>query len=137
MRIFSFFILLSILISCNGTNTIVKNSENNYRYVSSHRWNGYKLSSYTLDNDTVLIVFEEKIFKKCSNQKNINFNKSELLEISNLKYKNDSVDFYYKMKTSNGLNIISGSAEPGNNVNQIYSYKSFPYLVTDCRQINN
>lgn len=138
MKILSILILLFLILSCNGTNCVIKNPEKNYRFISKKKLDVYELSTYAFNSDTILIVIKKEIAEKCSNLKSININNPNILRISTLKDKNAIIDFYYKIKSTNGLEIISGNGEPGTerNPNQIYSYKSLPYLITDCAQFN-
>ncbi len=123
-----------LLISCNSVSK-VKN-DNEYTLLSVRNLKSYELLTFSNLNDTILTVVNKKAKRICVIEK---INKidglSKYSRTSELEDGDYKILFIYKEKSINGdLDVTVGSKSPGQKAEYVNSYKSFPYLIDECKQ---
>ena len=129
--VIKFILFCTLFFGCKS----LKNYPNieNYNYLKKEIVSDYELLSYSSSNDTILIVLKKELLSKCVK---LNISKTDLKNIKRIDKIDPNIGFYYKTNTTEGMGIITGSFEPGQNgIIKIYSYDGMPYLIENCSEI--
>jgi hypothetical protein len=132
-----FLLIWTSLLSCANfkSDTKVKNSA--IRLVKTEKLVNYKLLSYELQFDTVLVVAKNNVKEKCIQENLVYISLQGFNKIDKLSDNGDEIFFVYKLKSGehNNLKILTGSKVPGITKRQIFSYSSFPYFIENCTSL--
>ncbi|MFK7748760.1 MAG: hypothetical protein AB8B65_10235 [Kordia sp.] len=126
-----FFLVFGLLLfSCKSTKVPTTDT---YQIISSKFEQNYAMASYVKQKDTILVVKKGIAMKTCFPE---SVHKKVLLKLLQVTHLDEKISFYYKAKTVNGQDMFEGFFAPENKeVTQIYAYNNYPYLLTDCKQL--
>ena len=130
------FFTLCVCITVASCSSSKSKLEKTYFLIGSRAYSNYMLLSYSTKDDTLMCIIDREIYNRCISIKKIAIPKKGQVETleTNLK----TLAFVIDTKSTNGIKMLSGSIEPGNEKYEyIKTYSDYPFLLTDCSAFKN
>jgi len=105
----SFSLIWIIILSCANFNSENKVKNSALRLVKIEKLDNYKLLSYAIQLDTVLVVAKNNVKEKCIQENLINISLQGFNKIDKLSDNGEEISFFYHLKSGreNNLKIIN------------------------------
>lgn len=134
---FILLVILFFLISSCSVKHYYDEIHDRYSFISKVELFENELLNYSKGSDTILVVINKRVLRNCSYSNFLVLNDSSIKRIDQLKDNDRIFNFYYKMKSiNNDLEVLVYNFSPIDTLKteKIYSYKSLPFLIENCKQ---
>lgn len=120
-----------LFFSCKSKHSSINHEK--YILIDQEKILNYQLLTYKKDSDTILAVISSDAFRLCGKSNFKKLNDTTYKKVASVGSESIHIKFYYKTKTIKGLEVKTGNFKPGEFNGAVYSYKSYPFFIDDCK----